>query len=90
MAIPDVTDREKETKIYQVFHDALEFALIWILLAQFEWFNLFWVGVVQLCSTFIGFSLFVISTVKLGWFDPFREGLTKSLALRVRFYQMNQ
>jgi len=82
VAIPDVTDREKETKIYQVCHDALEFALIWILLARFEWFDLFWVGVVQLCSTFVGFSAFVIATVKLGWFDPYWEGLTKNLALR--------
>ncbi len=57
--------------------------MVWILFAKVEEFDLFWMGVLQLISTLIGLVGFTAVTVKLGWFDPYWEGLTKSCTLKV-------
>mmetsp|Transcript_3571 Transcript_3571/g.7319 ORF Transcript_3571/g.7319 Transcript_3571/m.7319 type:complete len:950 (+) Transcript_3571:101-2950(+) len=81
-AIPDVTGKERVTNIYQVSHEVIEFAVVWVLFAKVEEFDLFWMGVLHLGSAFIGIVGFTAVTVKLGWFDPYWEGLTKSFALK--------
>ncbi len=57
--------------------------MVWVLFAKIEEFDLFWMGVLHLGSAFIGFVGFTAVTVKLGWFDAYWEGLTKSIALKV-------
>ncbi|KAL7460476.1 hypothetical protein ACHAXS_000928, partial [Conticribra weissflogii] len=81
-AIPDVTGKERVTNIYQVSHEVVEFAVVWVLFAKIEEFDLFWMGVLHLGSAFIGFVGFTAVTVKLGWFDAYWDGLTKSIALK--------
>ncbi len=86
IALLDVSGHEMHTMMFGVIARTLSFILTWSLLATVDGFDLYWVGMTQLCTSVFFYGVFFMLAVCLGWFKPYWPGMIKTFALKVSSY----
>jgi len=78
----DINGQVTQATAFDIITGLTDCILTWMLLANWEDVDLFWIGASMLFMSTVHYFSFTLLALCKGWLDPFWEGMVKSVAFR--------
>lgn len=78
----DINGQVTQATAFDIITGLTDCILTWMLLANWEDVDLFWIGASMLFMSTVHYFFFTLLALCKGWLDPFWEGMVKSVAFR--------